>query len=335
MNYLNDKEIIERIDFYLKENIFNYAILIDGEWGCGKTHFVKHILIPELMTKNPDRKSVYVSLYGLKETKDIANSILIQIAEHKFGKGKKLPPMFDVIGNIGKATFELLGQKLLGEGVKEVDLENLLSPFFDYDKHYFIFDDLERCSIPINDVMGYINLFLEQNSAKVLILANEKEIGTIASLESDILKYLVASQNSILWPKYEKDSFVSALKRRTGLSKDQVKPDPPDIDEIKFRINLLFDENGFYLKIKEKLVGQTISYRPTLQEIVPPIISECLKGKLSNINLQEFADATCSIMVREDHFNLRTLQSGLLFHSRVMDAFPPNNLCPTIYQELG
>ncbi len=41
----------------------------------------------------------------------------------------------------------------------------------------YIFDDLERCEAAINKVLGYINQFVEHGGAKVIVLANEKEIG--------------------------------------------------------------------------------------------------------------------------------------------------------------
>jgi hypothetical protein len=42
----------------------------------------------------------------------------------------------------------------------------------------YVFDDLERCLAPINKVLGYINQFVEHGDAKVIVLANEKEIGS-------------------------------------------------------------------------------------------------------------------------------------------------------------
>ena len=46
--YLSDTEIIEVIKSYIAEKLYNYAVMIDGEWGSGKTYFVKEILIPKL-----------------------------------------------------------------------------------------------------------------------------------------------------------------------------------------------------------------------------------------------------------------------------------------------
>lgn len=41
---LTDEEIINIILKYIDENIYNYAVMIDGEWGCGKTYFVREAL---------------------------------------------------------------------------------------------------------------------------------------------------------------------------------------------------------------------------------------------------------------------------------------------------
>lgn len=43
-------------------------------------------------------------------------------------------------------------------------------------KKILIFDDLERCHIEIDHVLGYINSFVEHKSARVIIIANEEEL---------------------------------------------------------------------------------------------------------------------------------------------------------------
>ena len=39
-----------------------------------------------------------------------------------------------------------------------------------------VFDDLERCSIDITDLLGYINSFVEHEGVKVVVLADEGRI---------------------------------------------------------------------------------------------------------------------------------------------------------------
>ena len=45
---LKEEEIIELIKEYLKNSNTDNAILIDGEWGSGKTFFVKNKIIKDL-----------------------------------------------------------------------------------------------------------------------------------------------------------------------------------------------------------------------------------------------------------------------------------------------
>ena len=85
---------------------------------------------------------------------------------------------------IGKIAKQLL------KGTLKIDLDddkkddslNLKIPDFKPEdllntKDYIlIFDDLERCSINIINLLGYINFFVEHQSYKVILIANEKEL---------------------------------------------------------------------------------------------------------------------------------------------------------------
>lgn len=41
MYYLTDNQILELVREYLTESSYHYAVMINGGWGSGKTHFVK------------------------------------------------------------------------------------------------------------------------------------------------------------------------------------------------------------------------------------------------------------------------------------------------------
>ena len=78
---MRNNEIKSIIEDYLKKPTVDYAVMIDGEWGAGKTYFLRHSLI-EIM-KNMDsaekkRRYAYVSLYGLKSINEISREILFQ-----------------------------------------------------------------------------------------------------------------------------------------------------------------------------------------------------------------------------------------------------------------
>lgn len=305
MKYLSSSEIISVILEYMNENIYDYAIMIDGAWGSGKTFFIKNILIPEI-DKTDKRKSIYTSLYGLKDANEISNHLLSAITEKRIGK--KLAP---AIGTLTKVALEGLGTLLGSEKIKESELQNILSPFLDYSEHYFIFDDLERCSMPVNEALGFINFFVEQNQSKVIIVANESEIGTLERQRNLEIKYLLASQNTIDWPHPEKKD---SLFFQTSHKKERIFI---DVNELRRRNEYLFNENEVYIKIKEKLIGKTIFYKPELNNIVPAIIEKCLiSNDESKIIALSNVSAIIDIFNSKDEANIRTLQYALLFFSK-------------------
>ena len=84
---LSSEEIIASFLNYLDNTIYSYAYMLDGSWGSGKTFFVKNMLIPaiekreeEKKTCNPvykEKKILYVSLYGIKDTEEISRFCIL------------------------------------------------------------------------------------------------------------------------------------------------------------------------------------------------------------------------------------------------------------------
>ena len=118
---LTDDEITDIILKYIDEEIYNYAIMIDGEWGCGKTYYIKESLIEAIEDHENQKTSnneeykvhqvIYISLYGIKSIDEISKQVFMKSylskAENATGLGKAgvkvvgtvLPALFDVINN--------------------------------------------------------------------------------------------------------------------------------------------------------------------------------------------------------------------------------------------
>jgi hypothetical protein len=78
--------ILRAINAYLDRSNTQYAIMIDGAWGVGKTHFVLNSLVPERAAT----KFVYASLYGLSTFDEIDLEIGAQLeANSPTGKNAK------------------------------------------------------------------------------------------------------------------------------------------------------------------------------------------------------------------------------------------------------
>ena len=161
MTETKNPHVWEYLTYYLSlPHSPHYAVLISGPWGIGKTYLVKKILREKAdLTK----KHVYVSLYGLSTVEEIDDA-LFQAAFPLLG------------GKIAKITGRLAktGLKYVGVDSGDLSIRDVMTKL---NASLYIFDDLERCEAPINKVLGYINQFVEHDDAKVIIIANEKEIG--------------------------------------------------------------------------------------------------------------------------------------------------------------
>lgn len=157
-----------------------YAVLIRGEWGTGKTWFVKEVF--ELnQTDKVDKSKLYVSLNGVSSLAEIENEFFRQLHPIRSSKGAKI--VGRLIKGLLKTTIRFdLDENNDGKTDNAITVslpnEELLNSLNLTDDTILIFDDIERCSIPICNVLGYINQFVEHEGLKVILIANEKEIDT-------------------------------------------------------------------------------------------------------------------------------------------------------------
>lgn len=170
--------IQEYLENYLKLSNPEYAILLNGKWGSGKTYFID-TFISEY--KEANIKFIKISLFGLKDTNSIDEEIFQNLHPLLGSKYVKIS------GNILKSALKLgvnfdWNKDDKKDGTANVDLKefNPLDFFSDKKKSkqelIFIFDDLERTEINLKEVLGYINYLVEQSNFKVIILANEEKI---------------------------------------------------------------------------------------------------------------------------------------------------------------
>ena len=167
------KEIILR---YVKEDTANpYALMITGDWGCGKTYFLKEILSKEI-EKDTDKKILYISLNGIKLLKEVSEQLFFESFEISSHKSKNVEAI-KKLTKLGKIGGKVISRwlKIDEEDLKEIRLKDLIN----FSDSVIIFDDLERLSegLPPSEMLGFINThFIEHNKIKVLIICNEQEI---------------------------------------------------------------------------------------------------------------------------------------------------------------
>lgn len=168
------------LNLYLADTDPRCAILLKGDWGCGKTHFIKEWINEHSQVKNSACDIVYVSLFGLSSIKGLKDSINKAISPilynvEKYSKdflkaAAKIVLKFDTsVSNIDDAKFQyelnpldLLFHLNLSENSKEYKL--------------FIFDDIERCDIPLKELFGFIDYLFEQVGCRVILVVGNTNL---------------------------------------------------------------------------------------------------------------------------------------------------------------
>jgi hypothetical protein len=157
---MSNEHISQFLDYYIKLPNPQYAVLLKGKWGSGKTHFINEY---KDKLKKSTRRYIYVSLYGVKNYDEIETKFL-QSSNPEIFNEKSI-----FVGKLADAFINENIKKSLGQMKKSLSSLNAKG-------NILIFDDVERCSINIIDLLGYINNFVEHQSYKVILLANEEEL---------------------------------------------------------------------------------------------------------------------------------------------------------------
>lgn len=151
-----------------------YAVLLTGLWGSGKTWFIEDFVEKHL--PQPERV-LYLSLYGLQTFDDIESEFFRLLHPVLGSKPARI---------LGRLTKGLLKTSINfdwdGDGKSDgsvsggIPTDKILEKISLDASRILVFDDVERCSIPIADLLGYINQFIEHGGIKAILIANEAEL---------------------------------------------------------------------------------------------------------------------------------------------------------------
>lgn len=295
--YLDKKA--EIIAEYIKDSRYKQAVLINGDWGSGKTFFVEN----KLMDKLNGYIVIRYSLYGVHSSEqllsDIQKEMLIKVIENKEFKIKdKTFNISSKILDLAPNITNILWKRI---GFEAEDLNELLNKIdFDKTKLIIIFDDLERSCIDINEVLGIINSFVECHKTKVIIIANEKEIGSSRISTNLPEKFLVAADKTIIL-----DNETNQIKSKSSNNECRYT-----YNELISRTKKLFSNDIVYNSIKEKLIGLSVTIFADFNQIYDNIVNE--NAPHAKEFLINHKDEVIDILQSTNCQNIRTLIFGVI-----------------------
>ena len=151
-----NEHVKDYLRYYLNINSApRFAVLVSGKWGIGKTHLLREFLQAE------KAKYLYVSLNGISDVAEIDRALV-----------HAMYPILDTkLANIaGKLTSTILKSRGYENDFKPEDIIKISSDLV------CVFDDLERCKLPIEQTLGYLNNFVEHDGRRVLLIADESSL---------------------------------------------------------------------------------------------------------------------------------------------------------------
>ena len=287
------EDLVESILDYVRSDYTDYAIMINGEWGSGKTYFWNNKVRKKIESMHLNGKkytTIYMSLYGISNLEEISKKIFIETTQLMDKNLRKYMDANDqtTIPEYAKTGLDMANFFGVTQNGDKIDYAD----FFATDDKVLCFDDLERANVDVIDILGYINNFVEHDHIKTIIICNEKELST--KLKSSNL---------------EMKTFIATylLDKQGELN----KADKPMVEKIQNKIERVFDKANDYERIKEKLIGETFEYAPKFDYIINGILMRYENDPDLIRFLRENTKLIISTFERSGTRNLRILKHSL------------------------
>lgn len=188
-NFGKNQMVADTLDAYLQLEKPQFAVLLQGKWGSGKTWFIRNYIDKR---KNENQPFCYVSLFGIEQLIEIDSQIIACCN-----------PILSKAEGVSRFAGRIIER--LNPAIKGDDIEKFAKFLKKWCKIHgnlvLVLDDLERASIQMELVLGYVSNMLEDMGIKVILLCDteqfsenkktflrfrEKVVGNSIAIEPDI-----------------------------------------------------------------------------------------------------------------------------------------------------
>ena len=325
---MNINETNKFIADYLENDKTNSGLMLSGQWGIGKSFYINNFLIPYI-EKNTKYKCVTVSAYGSSNISELANQI------YQTNTSKTLAKTIECIQKTLKSESGSLKAAI---GFQMFDLSavdsdfNVANRYLDLSDRFLILEDVERSSIDVLQIFGYLNYLTEHSKAKVLLVANEKAFSNLNRKKYIDDKEKVIRDTIEFFPDISK-TIYSILSEYKGTLLNQLFVEEDD-KKLTSEISNILSENGeksdysginfrslIYgiQKTVDMFNGANFKIKPLfLKEVLLGNIAFCLKLK-SNPSLKWKSEDDSRVLGSQAHPLLSVSYNFIVYQNRKFD----------------
>ena len=227
--YSLNKHIDEFLDYYLNKCLNpDFAILLKGKWGCGKSYYIKNYLnthglaVENNFTGKQKSIIIYLSLYGIRSKEEINEKILEKL--HPIICSSKIDVLQKVLKTVpATAVLSLLSELLTGSNKGKDALIDGLDIFIKTyrkgikdksGKITLVLDDFERADMPIVTLLGFVNECVEMLHIPCIIVAEKNALEEAIKKQKDdaTLFSMATSLEKVIGKEFEvKASFEDVI----------------------------------------------------------------------------------------------------------------------------
>lgn len=274
-----NNNVIEFLENYIGlRNNPEYAVMIKGEWGCGKTWFIKNFINKIIQDKKLKKNEiVYISVYGVQNIEQLEMEFI-----------KAIHPLlnndaFSIVNAIAKGITS--GNFDIQKDANNVAKNRLKNS--DLIKKLIVIDDLERSDLEPNVILGYLSSLIIDNGIRVIIVANEDEyINKDSELEKNYLK----TREKLIAYRFEiKPNFNDAIEY--FLNQIELKDEryyeivsnvinKLEIKNLRIIRQALINYHYIISKIEKELLDKYIEYKYKIFEVNIVLFTQFALGEL-------------------------------------------------------
>ena len=318
------------------------ALLLTGEWGCGKTYLIDKILNKEL---EETHIIIRISLFGLANVEELNNSVKSAWIQENGGltesivKVSKYKEFINKIKNLSSNNIfkDTLGAILSIDFLDFINIENSINN----KKVVLVFDDLERSKLSIQEKLGTINNYCEKYHFNVIVVANEEKLEDKDYKEfkekvvqrtvqhrpnyKEVVEGIVDSLSDSDYKSFLKENLKGISALFSGIDLDGISLDEKSEDLMNRRVFYL---NGDYDKEKKQKL-ELISKRPhnirslkaSLQDFED--IYQILKfSNIENIHKWLYSFLSFSLMVKANLINMHERYGSIFANGDIVTMYP-------------